>query len=636
MDQKTAADPCLQSIDLLVVPMAALPGGSRAASPSVPTTAHGLLRNLFAPKVLALLVTAVVWLLATSSPALTILSAPAFVQVSNAPLAGVLQLSTDEPSRVSVTVNDGSSVWTRRFFDYSTAHSVPLFGFKPARTNQLTVTVYDRQWNQTTATQSLAFITSPLPTNFPSFTLLHGEPSRMEPGYTLFMLQIHGGVLWYGIIVDNSGQVVWYSVVPSTLDIRQLGNGDLFMPWTTNFVELNLLGQTVKSWLVPTNMPINEHEGLPTSHGTILYLTDAIETVNNYPTSMTISNAPVANAAIVYQKVVEISATNSAVLNTWSPITQLDPKRISYLIVKITGGWDSEHANTILEDPSDNSLIVSLRHQNAVVKISRSTGQLRWILGPTNNWGTAWQRYLLKPVGTPFVWSYGQHSPVITPQGTLLMYDNGNYRASPFATSVPNSTNYSRAVEYSINTTNMTVSQVWDYGRTNVAQRIFTDHEGNAEPEPQTGNVLINFANVEYVNGVAPSPYGSSATMVRLTEVTHEAVPQIVFDLAINLFTNTYSAYKDLSVYRCHRISDLYGHPAAPVGDLTVSALTVGPCLNFSADDTRTYVIQASTDLVNWETLGEPSESDNRNGEFTFIDSGFYSLPGRYYRVVTQ
>ena len=166
-------------------------------------------------------------------------------------------------------------------------------------------------------------------------------------------------------------------------------------------------------------------------------LSDAVEVVTNYPTSMTNPLAPLATANVKYQKVVEISATNAAVLNTWSPINELDPRRISYMIVYSGGAWDSEHSNAIIEDPSDDSLIMSMRMQNAVIKFSRATGQLRWILGPPANWGPAWQPYLLKPVGTPFVWQYAQHAPIITAQGTLMLFDNGNYRASPFDPPVP-------------------------------------------------------------------------------------------------------------------------------------------------------------------------------------------------------
>ena len=54
----------------------------------------------------------------------------------------------------------------------------------------------------------------------------------------------------------------------------------------------------------------------------------------------------------------------------------LDPRRITYLGGKIGTVWDSEHANAVIEDPRDDSLIVSMRAQNAVIKFSRATGQL--------------------------------------------------------------------------------------------------------------------------------------------------------------------------------------------------------------------------------------------------------------------
>jgi len=570
------------------------------------------------------------------SQALTILSEPTFTKTTNAPLAGTLQFTTDEASRVSVSVSDGQESWQRNFYDFATTHRVPLLGFKPGRTNAITVTAYDRQRNPVTAPQPLVFITSPLPTNFPIITLLQADPEKMEPGYTLFRVGVHNEKYWYGTIVDSSGEVVWYSAVPSTADLRRLDNGNLFMPWTTNFVEMNLLGQTVNSWVVPTNLPINLHDGVPTDHGTILYLTTPVKVVSDYPTSMTNPYAPHSTTNVHYEKVVEISASNAKLLNTWSPINELDPRRISYLIDYFGGGWDSEHSNALIEDPSNNWLIVSMRHQNAVIKFSRDTGQLKWILGPHENWGPAWQPYLLKPVGTPFVWQYAQHSSILTPQGTLLLFDNGNFRSSPFDPPVPDADNYSRAVEYSINEQTMEVSQVWEYGRTNVAERLYADHEGNAEPLPQTGNVLIDFPAVSYVNGVAPSSFGPSATMARITEVTHESAPQIVFDLAISMYANTNMSYKDCSVYRCHRIPDLYAHPAKPVADLSVKCENGLALLEFSADDTWTYVIEASTNLVDWEELGAAIEDEQQSGNFSLEDDQSDEPTARYYRVVTQ
>jgi arylsulfate sulfotransferase len=239
-------------------------------------------------------------------------------------------------------------------------------------------------------------------------------------------------------------------------------------------------------------------------------------------------------------------------------------------------------------------------------------------------------------VGSPFYWQYGEHAPILTPQGTLIMHDNGNYRAMPFVTGMVASNSYSRAVEYSINEQTMEVSQVWEYGQTNADQVLFSDHEGNAEPLPITGNVLIDFAAVSYVNGAPPSPYGASATMTRITEVTHDDVPQIVFDLAISLYAKTNLPYRDCGVYRAHRIPDLYAHPARPVADLSVTLNNGAPLLQFSADDTRAYTVQASTNLLDWDAIGVPGEDDALDGNFSFEDDQVSRVPIRYYRIVTQ
>ncbi len=584
----------------------------------------------------ALSLTIALLLSANASRAVTILSGPSFTTNTNAPLAGLLQLTTDQATRVSVSVNEGTNVWTRRFYDYTNSHSFPLAGFKPGHTNQISVTVFDRHRNQAAAAP-LTFVTAPLPTNFANIVVLQRKPELMEPGYTLFNLREFNGSISFLTIVDNAGNVVWYDGHGfSTADLRQLDNGDLFMPATTNFVEMNLLGQTVKSTVVPAGLNIDPHDGVPTDHGTILYLSDATELVTNYPSSMTVSNAARSTANVGYQKVVEISATNGALLNTWSPINVLDPRRVNYLNTFTGGAWDSEHCNAVLEDPSDDSIIVSMRTQNAVVKFSRTTGQLRWILGTPDNWGPAWQPYLLTPVGTPFAWQFGQHAPILTSRGTLIMWDNGNYRVSPFA-AIPSATNYySRSVEYSINEQTMEVSQVWEYGRTNVTDHLYANREGIAQPLPLTGNVLNDFAAVQYINGAPPSSYGVNATMCRITEVTHEAVPQVVFDLAISLYANPNTAFKDLDVYRSKRIPDLYAHPARPVEDLSMTCPGGVPHLEFSADDARSYQIQISYDLALWEGIGTAAEDAGKTGNYSFVDEEADGSPIRYYRVVTQ
>src|SRR5262249_27001418 len=147
----------------------------------------------------------------------------------------------------------------------------------------------------------------------------------------------------------------------------------------------------------------------------------------------------------------------------------------------------------------------------------------------------------------------------------LLVYDDGNYRASPFDPPVPDPNNYSRAVEYRINEQTMEVSQVWDYG-SNIPEPLYTDKVGNADQLPQSGNILVTFGSVKFVNGVPPSALGPNATMARIKEVTHDAMAEVVFDLAISQYNNP-AVNSDCFVYRSHRIADLYAHPPLAVAD---------------------------------------------------------------------
>jgi len=583
------------------------------------------------------------------SRAVTILSGPTFTQATNAPLAGLLQLTTDVDSRVSVLVSDGTEIWERDFYHFATTHSVPLFGFKPDTTNEILVTVYDKYRNECTAQQLLTFVTAPLPVTFPTYSVLTDEPSEMEPGYTLFIIQNRSQNSAYITIMDNSGQVVWYRPVlqSSDIDVEQLGDGNLFIheqPPANRFVEMDLLGDIVRTWNPAAGYPINSHVGFITDHGTILYLSDVSEVVSNFPgydfpiniTSDT--NPPLETISVDDNPVVEISATNGALLHVWSPLSIMDPTRVTYLTgdfpSPIAGTLDSEHANAIVDDTNDNSIIVSERDENAIYKFSRATGKLIWILAPPVDWPTNFQPYLLNPVGTPFEWCYGQHAPELTPQGTLLVFDDGEYRASPFDPELPDPDNYSRSVEYSIDETNMTISQVWDSYDSGQSgnDRIYSSIMGNTDWLPQQRDVLVTYAWVNYTNGVLLNP--APATMARIVEYTHDPVPRVVFDVAFWFYGINPTGY-GFYCYRSHRIPDLYAHPAEPVTEFIVSERDQLPLIEFSADPTRSYLIQASTDLQNWTTIGTPVQEGDV-GDFDFEDLNASQFATRFYRIVAQ
>ena len=198
---------------------------------------------------------------------------------------------------------------------------------------------------------------------------------------------------------------------------------------------------------------------------------------------------------------VEFSPADGTIINQWSLLDLLDPYKIGYdslggfwntTFPEIEGGTrDWAHANAVIHDPSDDSIIVSLRHQDAVVKFSRQTGQIVWILGTHDNWDPVqFGSFLLNPVGDDFLFQYHQHAPEITEDGTIVLYDNGNYKATPFDPKLPATENFSRAVEYSIDEETKEVTQVWEFGQFDDPVR-YAPFIGDADTQPLTGNVLI-------------------------------------------------------------------------------------------------------------------------------------------------
>ena len=123
--------------------------------------------------------------------------------------------------------------------------------------------------------------------------------------------------------------------------------------------------------------------------------------------------------------------------------------------------------------------------------------------------------------------------------------------------------------------------------------------------------------------------------MVRIKEVTHDPNPKVVFDLELFDPGNTNSTYQGCSVYRSHRIPDLYAHPTKPVVDLVLSFTNGTPVLQFSADETKIYTIQSSQDLLNWSQIGVATPDQQMAG-FYFEDTQTNLAPARFYRVLTQ
>ena len=85
---------------------------------------------------------------------------------------------------------------------------------------------------------------------------------------------------------------------------------------------------------------------------------------------------------------------------------------------------DWSHSNALAYNPADDSVIMSLRHQDALAKIDLATGDLIWLLGTADNWNEPWSSKRLQPTGE-IEWQYHQHGSSFSGTGSIMLFDNG-------------------------------------------------------------------------------------------------------------------------------------------------------------------------------------------------------------------
>ena len=496
------------------------------------------------------------------------IDSPTFTGNDNpaAPQAGVLRLTTDVAAKVHVEVSGGDERWTLDL-PGTTSVKKPIVGLKPATTYDVTVSV--SAGANTLTAGPLSWTTPPLPTNFLPIQVTKSDPSKMEPGMTLFA--IRDG--WYlaqapVIIVDHQGTVRWYFSDRSNMaqeDLRQLPNGNLFFGRDfCTLREIDLLGNVVRAFhaskwpgtcttiagSVPVEVDDFHHESAVLATGNVLTLSTETRQVAGYPTSETDANAAKQNALVMGSAIVEFTPTGEIVKRI-SMLDLLDPTRIGR--DSLTQDWSSQHAtpgqrpydwdhaNAVIYDASSDSYLVSLRHQDAVVKVNRTSGTLTWILGNPANWVAPWKDKLLAPTGN-LLWPFHQHAVELNALG-LGLYDNGNYRAAAYQSVDGSVPEYSRAAIYKVDETAKTVSQVWSYGPSSGSDSFYSTGMGDADWQPATGNVLLTSSQI-----VA----GDGSTYAQIVEVTPDGTR--VFEL--NTKGSAGSVYP---VYRADRIQDLRG-----------------------------------------------------------------------------
>lgn len=250
-------------------------------------------------------------------------------------------------------------------------------------------------------------------------------------------------------ILDSNGYVYWF------LDNNANSNIDLkYHPEDSLFTFTQLIFSTAYFYILDINMNavgVFTHTGdvdgdshdiqvLSNGHVIIGTLKDSIMDLSSF----TFNGIPGLSSTNVNACVLQEFDNNLNLVFQWNSLDHIHPSEfVDGFYPYNTSNFDYCHFNAVEED-DDGNLLISFRHLDAVYKINHSTGDVMWIMGGESN-----QFTFLNDNGFS-----GQHDIRKLPNGNYSLFDNSNTSPPP---------KISRGVEYSIDTTAMTVLKTWEY-----------------------------------------------------------------------------------------------------------------------------------------------------------------------------
>ena len=203
--------------------------------------------------------------------------------------------------------------------------------------------------------------------------------------------------------------------------------------------------------------------------------------------------------------------------------------------------YDWFHNNAVWYDDKTNSITLSGRHQDAVINISYETGNLNWIIGDSTNWSSEYQKYFFKPVGDNFEWQWSQHAAMITPKGYVFLFDNGNNKSKIKENYVSAENSYSRGVMYKIDTNNMTIEQIYEYGKERGSE-FYSPYISDVDYLDEN-HYIIHSGGIVYVDGKnSNQPAGLGGADKLVSDTVEILNDEIIFEIVLP--TNNYRVEK--------------------------------------------------------------------------------------------
>lgn len=465
------------------------------------------------------------------------------------PLTALFLFETEEEVSPTVTIEgkDKLTTFTTKFAS-STKHYLPIYGLYPDYNNKIDISYILKNGEE--VTKQIEIQTNKLPDDFVLPTSIKKDSSKLTNDLYFFTPSSKG----YTCAYDVNGDVRWYLSNNAIWDNTRLKNGHMMVSterlvnspyYMTGLYEIDLLGHIYNEYSIKGGY---HHDYFELPNGNLLVASDDF---NN-------------EAGTVEDYIVELDRTTGNIVKTWDlkdVLNMEDGKSENW------SNYDWFHNNSVWYDEATNSITLSGRHQDAVINIDYETGKLNWILGDKTNWSSEYQKYFFTPVGKDFEWQWSQHAAMITPEGYVFLFDNGNNKSKNKDDYVNASDSYSRGVMYKIDTGKMTIEQVYEHGK----------ERGSAFYSPYISDVdylsknhyIIHSGGIVYVDGKnSNQPAGFSSNTTLKSDTVEVLNGKVIFELVLP--TNNYRVEK-LSLYTENDYENSLGQRLGSLGVTKVS-----------------------------------------------------------------
>lgn len=432
------------------------------------------------------------------------------------PLTALVIFKTNDLTTPTVTIKGKDELSTyEHTFPQDNIHMLPIYGLYADTENEVTISINGKE-------KKLTIKTDPLPENFVLPTKVTANKDKLNDDLYFFTPSSQG----YTCAYDVNGDVRWYLNDYFIWNINRLNNGHLLLSsnrlinkpyYMTGLMEMDLLGKIYYEYSLPGGY---HHDVYEMPNNNLLVASDNFDngTVEDY--------------------IVEIDRTTGEIVKTFD-LTKILPTEASKSENWVEYDWF--HNNAVWYDETTNSVILSGRHQDAVISIDYKSGSLNWIIGDSTNWPEDYQKYFFTPIGDDFEWQWSQHASMVLPNGNIFIFDNGNNRSKIEENYISADNNYSRGVIYKIDTINMTIETVWQYGK-NRGSDYYSPYISDVDYLGENHYIVHSGGHSTVDGKVSNNPAGLVKTD-SLNSITTELLnDEVIFE--IELPTNNYRVEK--------------------------------------------------------------------------------------------